>query len=112
MTPQRVWTVDRTRASDAEAAHFEVRASTWVHALAQALDHSGRGQELSHLVCEVLPNGTVIARDARSGERWVLCVGDLAAEDRRFATALGAVITLVVAVAAMSAGLAHAVPGP
>ncbi len=110
MPAQRVWTVDRTRASSNEDAHFEVRAGTWAHALAQALDHSGRGQALSHLVCEVLPNGTVIARDARSGERWVLCAGDVAEDDRRFATALGAVITAVFTVAAVSTGLAHAVP--
>ncbi len=49
----------------------EVEARNWVVALGHGLAELGRDQ-LERLACEVLPNGTVIARDIASGTGYVV----------------------------------------
>jgi len=50
----------------------EVEAKNWVVALGHGLAELGRVEDLSRLACEVLPNGTVIARDIASGTGYVV----------------------------------------
>ena len=49
----------------------EIEAQNWVVALGHGLAELGRDQ-LERLACEVLPNGTVIARDITSGTGYVV----------------------------------------
>ena len=49
-------------------------AANWVSALGGVIEAEDLGESLDRLVCERLPNGTVIARDASSGMRWVIQV--------------------------------------
>lgn len=53
-------------------ASVEVRGSNWIVALGRGLGELGRVDELERLACEVLPNGTVIARDIASGTGYVV----------------------------------------
>lgn len=53
-------------------AAVEVRGRNWIVALGRGLDELGRADELMRLACEVLPNGTVIARDITSGTGYVV----------------------------------------
>lgn len=50
----------------------EVEAPNWVAALGLGLAELGCGAGLERLACEVLPNGTVIARDIKSGVGFVV----------------------------------------
>lgn len=50
----------------------EVEAGNWLTALGLGLDQLGAVDALDRLACEVLPNSTVIARDARSGLGFVV----------------------------------------
>jgi hypothetical protein len=50
----------------------EVEAANWLLALGHALDASGDVPALDRLAIEVLPNGQVLARDARTGQGWVV----------------------------------------
>lgn len=50
----------------------QVEARNWIIALGEGLAELGRDVELSRLACEVLPNGTVIARDIGSGTGFVV----------------------------------------
>ena len=50
----------------------DVDAGNWLTALGLGLDQLGAVDALDRLACEVLPNGTVIARDARSGMGFVV----------------------------------------
>lgn len=49
-----------------------VEAGNWLAALGDGLDKLGVEADFSRLACEVLPNGTVIAQDVRSGSRFVV----------------------------------------
>ena len=49
-----------------------IEAANWLAALGVALDQIGNLGAINRLACEVLPNGTVIARDARTGEGFVV----------------------------------------
>lgn len=49
----------------------EVEARTWLVALGLGLERLDVGHNLTRLACEVLPNGTVIARDIASGGSFV-----------------------------------------
>lgn len=49
-----------------------VEAGNWLTALGDGLDKLGVEADFSRLACEVLPNGTVIAQDVRSGSRFVV----------------------------------------
>lgn len=49
-----------------------VDAPNWLAALGLALDRTGQIAALGRLACEVLPNGGVIARDARSGLAFIV----------------------------------------
>ncbi len=53
-------------------ASVEVPASNWLVALGRGLDELGHAGRLERLACEVLPNGTVIARDVTSGSGYVV----------------------------------------
>src|SRR5688572_14105974 len=53
-------------------AAVEVQGRNWIVALGRGLDELGRADELLRLACEVLPNGTVIARDITSGTGYVV----------------------------------------
>jgi GAF domain-containing protein len=53
-------------------AAVEVRGRNWLVALGRGLDELGRAEALTRLACEVLPNGTVIARDVASGVGYVV----------------------------------------
>jgi len=57
----------------------EVEGLNWIVALGAGLAELGRVADLTRLACEVLPNGTVIARDIASGTGYV--VQDLGAEE-------------------------------
>ena len=50
----------------------EVEAENWVVALGRALEQRGAVEALTRLACEVLPNGTVLARDIEGGTRYVV----------------------------------------
>lgn len=50
----------------------EVEAGNWLTALGLGLDQLGAVDALDRLACEVLPNQTVIARDARSGMGFIV----------------------------------------
>lgn len=49
-----------------------VRAGSWLVALGLGLEALGSSAELHRLVCEVLPQDKVIARDATRGHTWVV----------------------------------------
>ena len=53
-------------------ASVQVEGTNWIVALGRGLDELGRADELSRLACEVLPNGTVIARDIASGTGYIV----------------------------------------
>lgn len=53
-------------------ASVKVRGRNWIVALGRGLDELGRADALQRLACEVLPNGTVIARDIASGAGFVV----------------------------------------
>lgn len=57
-------------------AAVEVQGRNWIVALGRGLDELGRADALMRLACEVLPNGTVIARDITSGTGYVVQVVD------------------------------------
>jgi putative methionine-R-sulfoxide reductase with GAF domain len=50
----------------------EVRAPNWIIALGQGLEQLGKAQGVERLACEMLQNGTVIARDIASGTGFVV----------------------------------------
>ncbi|MEN0064455.1 MAG: GAF domain-containing protein [Myxococcota bacterium] len=53
-------------------ASVEVPARNWMVALGRGLDELGQADSLERLACEVLPNGTVIARDVSTGTGYVV----------------------------------------
>lgn len=53
-------------------ASVQVEGSNWIVALGRGLEELDRVGDLSRLACEVLPNGTVIARDIASGTGYVV----------------------------------------
>ncbi len=61
----------------------EVQASNWITALGLGLDRLGRAGDIERLACEVLPNGTVIARDISTGMGYVV---QLAVDEARATT--------------------------
>lgn len=62
----------RFQVSTRSGAHATVDAGNWLTALGLGLDQLGVVHGLDRLACEVLPNGTVIARDARTGSGYVV----------------------------------------
>lgn len=62
----------RFQVSTRGRAPVEVVAGNWLTALGLGLDQLGAVDALDRLACEVLPNATVIARDARSGMGFVV----------------------------------------
>lgn len=50
----------------------EVQAINWITALGQGLHALGRDAQIARLACELLPNGTVIARDIESGAGYII----------------------------------------
>ena len=62
----------RFRVSMRGGDHALVDAGNWLTALGIGLDQLGVVNGLDRLACEVLPNGTVIARDARTGSGYVV----------------------------------------
>ncbi|MEZ4318010.1 MAG: GAF domain-containing protein [Myxococcota bacterium] len=50
----------------------EVEAPNWISALGLGLEHYGKADDIVRLACEVLPNGTVIARDVQSGTGYIV----------------------------------------
>ncbi|MEQ1507001.1 MAG: GAF domain-containing protein [Myxococcota bacterium] len=65
----------------------QVKGRNWLVALGRGLDELGRADALMRLACEVLPNGTVIARDITTGTGYVV----QALQTAEDATALGLV---------------------
>ncbi len=61
------WTIN---SSSGESA--VVVAGSWLVALGMGLEVLGEASDLDRLACEVLPPGKVIARDTRTGHRWVV----------------------------------------
>lgn len=53
-------------------ASVEVQGRNWLVALGRGLEELGRVPALQRLACEVLPNGTVIARDIATGTGYVV----------------------------------------
>jgi putative methionine-R-sulfoxide reductase with GAF domain len=67
----------------------EVEGRNWIMALGAGLAELGRVADLTRLACEVLPNGTVIARDIASGTGYVVQgLGDDEVSDEPVAEAL------------------------
>ena len=81
-----------------------IAAETWIEALGQAIAQSGDGDRLDRLVCERLRNGTVVARDAATGRRWVVRETEVAADHE--GVVLASIVSLVLALAAATTGLA------
>lgn len=50
----------------------QVRGPNWISALGEGLEELGRAEGLERLACEVLPNGTVIARDIGTGTGYIV----------------------------------------
>ena len=59
------------RSGNAERS-VAVEATNWLSALGMGLDRLGIVGGLDRLACEVLPNGRVVGRDARSGQGFVV----------------------------------------
>jgi len=59
----------------------EVSASNWVTALGLGLDHYDAMESIERLACEVLPNGTVIARDISTGSGFIVREAEGEVED-------------------------------
>lgn len=53
-------------------ASVQVQGRNWIVALGRGLEELGKVEQLARLACEVLPNGTVIARDIASGTGYVV----------------------------------------
>lgn len=53
-------------------ASVQVRGENWIQALGAGLEQLGRASEVQRLACEVLQNGTVIARDITSGTGFIV----------------------------------------
>jgi GAF domain-containing protein len=51
---------------------IDVPATNWIVALGIGLERLGQADAIARLACEVLPNGTVIARDIQSGTGFVV----------------------------------------
>jgi len=64
--------LQRFQVSTSGQPAVEVSAGNWLTALGLGLDALGVVDRLDRLACEVLPNHTVIARDARSGAGFVV----------------------------------------
>jgi hypothetical protein len=60
------------RAAGAPLPPVEVGAASWLSALASALDAAGLVDGVERLACELLPNGSVLARDGRTGQGFVV----------------------------------------
>lgn len=59
-------------------AAVQVQGRNWIVALGRGLEQLGRAEGLARLACEVLPNGTVIARDIATGTGYIVQGVDLA----------------------------------
>lgn len=53
-------------------ASVQVKGRNWIVALGRGLHELGRDEALQRLACEVLPNGTVIARDITTGVGYIV----------------------------------------
>ena len=53
-------------------ASVQVRGDNWIQALGAGLEQLGRASEVQRLACEVLQNGTVIARDITTGTGFIV----------------------------------------
>ena len=53
-------------------ASVQVKGSNWIVALGSGLEQLGKAAEVARLACEVLPNGTVIARDITTGTGYIV----------------------------------------
>jgi len=53
-------------------ASVQVKGANWIQALGSGLEQLGKASEVARLACEVLPNGTVIARDITSGTGYIV----------------------------------------
>lgn len=60
-------------------ASVQVRGQNWIQALGSGLAQMGRDADVQRLACEVLQNGTVIARDITSGTGFIVQEVDEAA---------------------------------
>jgi hypothetical protein len=64
--------MSRYQVSTRHGEHVEVDGGNWLVALGLGLDALGVVASIDRLACEVLPGGTVIIRDVRTGERFVV----------------------------------------
>lgn len=62
----------RYQVSTHSGEHVEVDGGNWLVALGLGLDSLGVVSSIDRLACEVLPGNTVIVRDVRTGERFVV----------------------------------------
>ena len=53
-------------------AAVQVHGRNWIVALGRGLEELGKAEGLARLACEVLPNGTVIARDIATGTGYIV----------------------------------------
>ncbi len=53
-------------------ASVQVKGLNWIEALGSGLEQLGKVAEVARLACEVLPNGTVIARDITTGTGYIV----------------------------------------
>lgn len=59
----------------------EVRGRNWIVALGEALADAGDDTKIVRLACEVLGNGTVIAVNGDTGERYIVSIPELDTDD-------------------------------
>ena len=67
-------------------AAVQVRGSNWIVALGSGLEMLGKAPDVQRLACEVLPNGTVIARDISTGTGYVVQEVEAASDEPEPAT--------------------------
>ncbi len=53
-----------------------ISAATWLEALGTAMAELGALDDLQALACEVLPNGSIVARDVKTGQGFAIHRGD------------------------------------
>jgi GAF domain-containing protein len=64
------------RVSSRTHGSIEVPASNWLVALGKGLETFGVVGDMERIACEVLPNGSILVRDVRSGQGFVVQASD------------------------------------
>ncbi len=60
------------RVSSRTLGSLEIQASNWLVALGQGLEGLGVVANMDRIACEALPNGTILVRDVRTGQGFIV----------------------------------------